>query len=381
MRPQPSDLVVVGGGVVGLSVAYAVAQEGLSVTVLDRAEIGKAASWAGAGILSPGGERTPNNPVAALRSLSAELFAEWSTELRAETGVDNGYRRCGGVDVATSPAEEQALLASAGRWREEGIAFERLPPSEFARVEPALSPDLAVAYFLPDRAQVRNPWHLRALTRALEKRQVILRPGLGALGFVAKGDRIAAVRTDDGPIECEWAVMAAGPWSGGLLEPLEVKAPTPPVRGQIVLLKTAPPALRRIVEHGARYLVPRDDGHVLVGSTEENAGFDARPTAVAVRELIGEAFRLCPSLASAEFVRAWAGLRPGSIDTRPYLGPTAPYPNLVLATGHRRAGLQLSTGTAEVVRRIVLGLPEVLDLAAFRPGREPAASGESAFRS
>lgn len=381
MRPQPADLVVVGGGVVGLSIAYAIVQEGLSVTVLDQGEIGKAASWAGAGILSPAGERKPANPLAALRALSAELFPEWSAELLAETGIDNGHRRSGGVDVAESAADEQALLASVGRWREEGIAYERLGPSEFGRVEPSLSRDLSVAYFLPDRAQVRNPRHLLALSIALGKRGAVLRPGLAARGFSVRGDRIEAVETDDGPIACDWVVMAAGPWSGGLLEPLSINAPTPPVKGQIVLLRTDGPVLRRIVEHGSRYLVPREDGHVLVGSTEEDAGFDVRPTASAARDLIAEAVRLCPALASAELVRAWAGLRPGSIDSRPYLGPTDRLPNLVLATGHRRAGLQLSPGTAEVVRRTILGLPELLDLAAFRPDRKPAQAGESAFRS
>lgn len=383
MKTRTTDLVVVGGGVVGLSVAYAIARErlGLSITVLDQSEIGRAASWAGAGILSPAGERQPANPPAALRYLSADLFPKWSADLRDETGIDNGYRRSGGVDVVANPDDEQALKAASGRWRDEGIAFERLEPADFHRVEPALGGGLSAAYFLPDRAQVRNPRHLQALAVALQRLGVSLQPNDGARGFKVRGDRVRSVEADGGLIACTWVVMAAGPWSGGLLEPLKIPAPTPPVKGQIVLLKSERPVLRRIVEHGARYLVPRDDGHVLIGSTEEDAGFDVRTTATASRDLLDEAIRLCPALATAELVRSWAGLRPGSIDTRPYIGVTGRFANLVVATGHRRAGLQLSPGTAEVVRRIILGLPEILDLSAFHPGREPARGNDSAFRS
>ncbi len=129
--------------------------------------------------------------------------------------------------------------------------------------------------------------------------------------------------------------------------------------------------LRRIVEHGNNYLVPRDDGRILVGATEEDAGFDTRTTSEAVRDLIDEAIALCPVLAGAEVERAWAGLRPGSLDTRPYIGPAPGLGNLIVATGHKRAGLQLSPATAEVVADLVLGRPPRIDLVRLRR-RSPA---------
>jgi glycine oxidase len=349
--------------------------------VLDRDELGRAASWAGAGIIAPESERPPENPVAALRALSARVYPEWSTALLAETGIDNGYRRSGGVDVAATDHEDQALRALAGRWREEGIAFERLAPSDFGRVEPALSPALRSAYFLPDRAQIRNPRHLRALAAAAERRGVRLRPGTAAIGFVSQGGRVTAVATDEGPLPCNWAVVAAGPWSAALLEGLGLRVPTPPIKGQIVLLRGDRPILRRIVEHGKNYLVPRDDGRVLVGATEEDAGFDTRPRPAAVRDLIDEALRLCPALESTEVERAWAGLRPGSVDSRPYLGLAPGYENLVVATGHRRAGLQLSPGTALLVADLILGRAPRIDLAPFRLDRVPSGADDEAFRS
>ncbi len=376
-----SDVVIVGGGVIGLSIAYRLACEGVLSTVLDRGGVGREASWAGAGMIPANTERLKTNPTVELRSWSACLYPEWSRALLTETGIDNGYRRTGGVDVAATESEERDLRSMAGRWKLEGIAYERLDPSDFVRVEPALGPDLRVAYFLPDRAQVRNPRHLRALAMAAAKRGATIRPGLGARGFDGVDGRITAVETTAGPIACGSVVLCAGAWTGELLGGLGVSAPTPPLRGQIVLLKSEKPILRRIVEHGDKYLVPREDGHVLIGSTEEDVGFDTRPTIEGIRALIDEAFRLCPALAAAEVEKVWAGLRPGSSDSRPYLGPVPGYSNVFAATGHKRAGLQLSPATAEVLVDLVLGRPTRIDLTPFRLGREPAAAGEVVFRS
>ena len=242
MMTRNSDVVIVGGGVIGLSIAYALAR-GAPPTVLDRREPGREASWAGAGLIPPIADRdaadatAPANPLAALRSWSARLYPEWSAALHDETGIDNGYRRTGGVDVAWTEREDDALRAAAGRWRAEGIAYERIPTGDFARVEPALNPELRSVYFLPDRAQIRNPRLLRALMQAAVRRGARLEPieaPRGSPSTAAGSRRCARVR---GEIPCGLVVVAAGAWSGGLLEPAGVHAPTPPLKGQIVLLK------------------------------------------------------------------------------------------------------------------------------------------------
>ncbi|WP_165226577.1 glycine oxidase ThiO [Aquisphaera insulae] len=385
------DVVVVGGGVIGLSIAYALSREGIRCLVLDRRELGREASWAGAGLLPPPSEPPDRGagatdsvtglpPLAALRSWSASLYPSWSQRLQDETGIDNGYRRCGGVDVACDEAEERSLRATAGRWRAERIVHERLAAVDCARIEPALGPSVRQAYFLPDRAQVRNPRHLAALAIAASRRGAELRPWQPVLGLDVKDGRVAGVRVGSETIACSWVVMAAGAWSGGLLEGVGVSAPTPPVKGQIVLLRHDRPLLRRIVEHGRCYLVPRDDGRILVGATEEDAGFDTRPTAAGVRALIDEAIRLCPSLGRAEVERTWAGLRPGSIDSKPYIGLAPGLDNLIVATGHKRAGLQLSPATAELVAALILGRTPAMDLGPFRLDRE-VDHAEDTFRS
>ena len=376
-----NDIIIVGGGVIGLSIAYVLAREGVLTTVLDRRDFGREASWAGAGLIPPYTERLTIHPTVELRSWSALLYPEWSAALKEETGIDNGYRRTGGVDVAWTADEENSLRTAAGRWRIEKIVSERIAPGDFGRVEPALNPALRVAYFLPDRAQIRNPRHLRALSMAGAKRGAVFRPGEPVVGFEASASRVTAVRTALGRHPCGGVVVAAGPWSAELLMTLGVQVPTPPLKGQIVLLRNDRPLLRRIVEHGKNYLVPRDDGRILVGATEEDVGFDIRTTSVGVRDLLDEALRLCPSLAGATVEAAWAGLRPGSIDTKPYLGPASGYENLIVATGHKRAGLQLSPASAEVIADLVLGRPPRIDLSPFRIGREPEPLDESAFRS
>lgn len=376
-----SDVLIVGGGVVGLSIAYVLSREGASVRVLDSGPIGRAASWAGAGIIPANTRHLKSNPTVAFRSLSAVLYEQWSMALREETGLDNGYRRCGGLDVAWTLEEERELQSMAGRWRVEQIDCEKLGPKEFLALEPGLNPSIRLAYYLPDRAQIRNPWHLKALETALRQRGVDVRPECPATGFVREGDRVVAVETPSGPIPCGQVVVSAGPWSGRLLEGLGLNLPTPPWKGEIVLLRSDRPLLRRIVEHGKNYLVPRDDGRILIGATEECVGFDLRPTPVNVRDLLAFGLNLCPALADAQIETTWAGLRPGSLDTRPYIGFAPGFSNLVVATGHKRAGLQLAPATAEVVGDLLLAREPRVPINQFRLDREPAIVGDDVFRS
>jgi glycine oxidase len=378
---ETRDVVIVGGGVIGLSIAFALAREGIRPTLVDRRDLGREASWAGAGLIPPVGDNRSRQPLVALRSWSAELYPRWSAALEQETGIDIGYRRTGGVDVAWTDREVQDLQATAGRWRAEGIAYERLAPGDYSRVEPALNPELTAAYYLPDRAQVRNPRLLRALMTAISQRGGRLMPWNGVEGFRVQDRRVTAVRTSVGDLPCGTVVVAAGAWSGPLLETIGVHAPTPPFKGQVVLLRSERPLIRRVVEHGKNYLVPRDDGRVLVGATEEDVGFETKPTAQVTRMLLDLAVRLCPVLSEAEVEATWAGLRPGSCDSKPYIGPAPGFENVIIASGHKRAGLQLAPATAELVADLVLDRAPRLDITAFRLDREPGDVGDDTFRS
>jgi glycine oxidase len=358
------DVLIIGGGVIGLTAAYFLAREQISVEVVDQGDFGKEASWAGAGIIPPGDPNRAKDPFDQLRAHSSVLFPRLSAELREQTRIDNGYRRSGGLvfhDAKETYFERE--------WRSEGVQFEEVQGQALRQLESALSPELTAGYFLPDIAQVRNPRHLQALLSYCQGRGVRLRPGCPVFGFERQGSRITAARTDAGPLRAERYLLTAGAWSGGLLESLGWRPGIRPVRGQIALLHTDTAIFHRILLRGKRYLVPRPDGRVLIGSTEEDAGFDKRTTAEAIQGLLSFGISMVPALAGAHPERTWAGLRPGSPDGLPYIGPAPGIDNLFVAAGHFRAGIQLSPATGLVLKELFLGQPLTVPLDAFRLDR------------
>jgi glycine oxidase len=365
-----SDILIVGGGVIGLSLAYELAAQGARVRLVDRGPLGREASWAGAGILPPAGSQPQGDPLGELCRLSGELYPVWSANLREETGVDNGFRQCGGIYLAVDGSQEAELRQSSAEWRARGIRAEPLDGDRLAAREPALAESrFRAAWWLADEAQVRNPRHLKALALACARRGVELSPGVAVEGFQVAAGRLAQVVTSSGRLAAGQVCIASGPWSKGLLGGLGVEVPLRPVRGQMVLLSSPRHVLRSVINCGKQYLVPRPDGRILVGSTEEDAGFDKRTTARAVRELLDLAVQLAPPLGELSIETCWAGLRPASHDDLPYLGRVPGCENLFLASGHFRQGLQLSPATAVVMSRLMLGADPGVDLGPFRVDR------------
>lgn len=363
MPPAP-DVLIIGGGVIGLTTAYCLAREGVRVAVLDKSDFGQEASWAGAGIIPPGDRRLARTPFDQLRALSSHLLADLSEELRTTTGIDNGYSVTGGLVLIGEEGE-----SNLEEWRPEGIAVEELDGPMLHRFEPALAPELRGAFFLSKMAQVRNPRHLKALLAGCRGHGVELRPNSPAQGFERQGERITAVKIGDESLRAGRFVLTAGAWSDALLEPVGWKPGIHPVRGQIALLNTGEPLLHRILLYGKRYLVPRLDGRILIGSTEEHTGFDKHTTAEAVHDLLALAIRLVPGLAEAPLERCWAGLRPGSPDGLPFLGAVPGLDNLLVAAGHFRAGIQLSPATGLLMKELLLGQKLTLPLEPFRLDR------------
>jgi glycine oxidase len=358
------DVLILGGGVIGLSTAWFLAEAGVRVEIVDKGDFGREASWAGAGILVPANREHARTALDQLRAHSWTLFPTLSQKLREQTGIDNGYVVCGGLEVFTAADEGRSE-----EWSGEGIAFEELKGDELHRRYPDLSPAVRRAYYLPDLAQLRNPRHLKALQAECAARKVSMRPGCPVQRLVRQGSRIESVDTDQGRLTAGRYLLATGAWSDALLGPLGWRPGVRPVRGQIALLNTGTPGVRPLVVHGKRYLVPRGDGHVLVGSTEEDAGFEARTTAAAITELLQLAASLVPNLASAAVERCWAGLRPGSPDGKPFLGAVPGVDNLFVAAGHFRSGIQLSPATALVMKQVLLGESPAIPLQEFRLDR------------
>jgi glycine oxidase len=359
------DVLILGGGVIGLTTAFYLKRNGVHVEVVDKGDFGRESSWAGAGIISAAPRRSrARTPLARLLALSAELFPALSDTLREPTNVDNGYVANGGfVLVEGDPAP------FLHEWQTDDIVFEELTGPKLEQFEPALKPGRCRTYFLPATAQVRNPRHLKALLAWCGLHGVGFRPCCPVYGFERQGQRITAARTAAGPLYAGKYLLATGAWTDGLLEQVGWRPGIRPVRGQIALLNSGAPVITRVVELGRRYLVPRPDGRVLAGSTEEDVGFDKRTTAEAVRGLLDLACTLVPALGRAPVERCWAGLRPGSPDELPFLGPVPGLDNLFVAAGHFRAGIQLSPATGRVMAELLCGQTPTVPLEAFRLDR------------
>jgi glycine oxidase len=282
------------------------------------------------------------------------LWPQWTEQLRSETGIDNGYHRCGGVEVHL-PNAISSLDQRIAEWRNEGVAVKPLSDNEVHREIRVLNPEIHTGYLLPDLGQVRNPRHLKALYQACANAGVDLRAGCPVVDFVNDGDRIAAVKTPSDEYCASQFVVASGAWSRNLLRHCGHEVAIEPVRGQIVLLETSAVLFRRVIEVGPRYLVPRSDGRILIGSTEERAGFEKRTTAAGIAGLLEFAQYVAPALGNARVEQCWAGLRPHAPGGLPQIGRVPGTRNLCVAAGHFRAGLQLSPMTAVLIRQLIHG--------------------------
>ena len=340
-----SDLLVIGGGAVGLCTAWCAARRGLRVTLLERDTLGAHSSWAAGGILpyvSPSHARTPYERTMAE---AARLHPQHAEQLREETGIDVGYTRAGEVLIVRDPAEPGALdfhEAAIARHRDEGATVTDTDPRAYGVEAPG-----ARGHLIAETALLRPPWYLRALAEACRRRGVRLVTGAPVVTLEHEGTRIVGAQTSTGArYLAPTTVLATGAWAAALCPtPLPVR----PVRGQMVLLKRPSATFTALLSVGRGYLVPRADGRVLVGSTMEDVGFEAYPTAEGVEGLLRFARSLVPALAQAEVERAWAGLRPATPNGEPIVGPVEGHPGLWVAAGHTRQGVHLAAHTGEWV--------------------------------
>ena len=368
-REARADVVVIGGGLIGLSVAWRAAIKGLEVAVVDDAP-GRGASHAGAGMLAPVTEvRYGEEALLELGMRSLDLYPSFVSELESASNIDVGYTRCGTLVVAKDNDENVALDELFVFQQKLNLKVERLKARELRALEPALAPTVRGGVLVEGDDQVDN----RALVAALER-------ACGAEGVRFVSERVDQVVVQDGAatgvelsggrtLRTDWVVVAAGCWSGSI-GGLTGLLPVRPVKGQILYLKA--PDGRSLIEHNVRsvdcYLVSRPDGRLVVGATVEDQGFDRAVTAGAVYTLLRDAYELVPGITEAELVEAVAGLRPGSPDNMPLLGRTS-VDNVIAATGHYRSGILLAPVTAELIAALLADGSEPEELGPFSPRR------------
>lgn len=366
-----SDVVVVGAGVIGLGIAWRCAQRGLDVTVADPAP-GAGASSTAAGMLAPVTElHYGEAPLLALNLDSARRYPAFTDELADLTGLSVGYRRTGTVVVGWDAADLAALHDQHAFAQTLGVRTELLSSQDLRRMEPALAAGLPGGLLARDDHQVDSrALHAALLTAAEQAGARIVARKVAELRCVA--DRAVGVGLDGGDVlDASTVVLAAGAWSPGVAGVPDI--PVRPVKGQTVHLRVTGGGLldhvvRGEVKGSAVYLVPRGDGRIVVGASSEEAGFDLRPRAGAVYELLRDAQSLVPVLGEAELVEVSTSVRPATPDNGPLIGPSA-LNGLVLATGHYRNGILLTPVTADGVADLIAGgsLPDAL--APFTPAR------------
>lgn len=370
-------IAIIGGGVIGLSLAWELATRKHRVALIDHGEFGRKASWAGAGVLLPGNAETAIHPLEHLEAQSNEIHARWSEQLSEVTGIDNGYRNSGGLYVATSPGEVATLAGSLGYWAERNIEVERLTDETFASAFPKMkhlldSPGTTkfLSAWMPGEAQICNPWHVRALVAACQYESVDLYPNQSVQSFkTSSPHKLQSLSVGDRNIEVDHCVFACGAWTQQVASALVDCVPMVPVRGQIVLYKLDKKLDLPVVNEGTRYIVPRDDGHVLVGATIEEVGFDESTSEEELERLATDASRLVPDLTKEKIAQSWAGLRPGTHDGFPYMGRLPGFDNAFVSTGHFKTGLQLSSGSAVAMADLIEGREPSVDLTPFDPSR------------
>ena len=376
-RPSSSpDVIVVGGGVIGLSIAWKASERGLSVTVVEESP-GRGASWAAAGMLAPVTEVHPGEEhVLGLGVASLALYPDFVARLEELTGLSTGYRE-GGTLMAAATGDDYAALQDVALVQERlGLEVERLKRKDARALEPALTPGLRAAWFAAGDHHIDNRALVEAVTEACKRSGVELVADTVAEVIVSR-TRAMGVRLASGAVlDAGALVVAAGAWSGALPGiPDEYRPPVRPVKGQLLYLRGA--ADEQLLTHNVRgldvYIVPRRDGRIVVGATVEERGFDMTVTAGAVYELLRDAFELVPGLSELELVECVAGLRPGSPDNAPMIGATG-LDGLFVATGHYRNGILLTPLTAEAMAELLVSgtPPETIEPASplrFREAR------------
>ncbi len=368
MQPQSPDVVVVGAGLVGCTIAYRLARAGAKVTVLERSVPGAEASSVAAGILGPAIEAHQAGPALTLGLRSRERHAELAAELHEALGIDVGFRRCGVMRVALDETEAATTSAQATMLEAEGVRVERLDAEEARRREPSLSPEVRLAVDLPDEAQVEPTILLRAVAIGAERLGVRFRSGSLVRRVRIEADRTVGVELDDGFLAAETVVVAAGSWTS-LVPGLPIASSAVyPVRGQVLHTVTRPPLFRRIVFGAGGYVVTRPDGRVVLGATMEDVGFAKQATLAGIAELIARGVRVAPALASAPLEDHAVSFRPATRDNLPIIGLPGP-DGLVIASGHYRNGILLSAVSGDLVTDLVVHRRRGPELDALDPNR------------
>ena len=363
-----TQVVIVGGGILGCTVAYYLTELGVTTTIVEANGIGSAASGLALGGLDPTGGAGIPGPVAPLAIESLRLHADLHASMKEEIGRDSSFHLLSHLTVALSD-DEVAPLHERVQWqRQQGFPARWLDAGDVLALEPNLAPDVVGALQTDNVGMMDCAQHMATLAAVLHVRGVQFEhASLQRIQWI--GDRVAGVRLSTGSLSCDRLVLALGPWSGMLADMLGVPVPVEPLKGQILRLRIPDADPSNYVSRLGMYVAAKRDGLVWAGTTEERVGFDTTLTDDARDHILRSACRLRPDLADAEIVRHTACLRPLSADLLPILGPVPGCDGVFLATGGGRKGIELSTGMGRSLAQLIVNGDTTIPIDALTPAR------------
>ena len=364
-------VAVIGGGIIGSLTACYLKKRGADVILLERGDMGRESSWAGAGILCPIHPWLYPDAFTHLIDASLAMYPDFQADIEARTGISIEWLKSGLLIPFFEDDKTDHWQAAIDWSHKFGWKVEQLDRAETVAREPAISSEVSRSLFWPEVGQLRNPRLLAAVRVWMEQLGIETIEHAEVTGLLRKGDAVAGVICADGrTVEADQVLLACGSWSGELAAQVGFELPVKPVKGQIVLLKGEPGTMHAIVKHDDAYFVPRADGRILVGASMEFVGFEPGTTDAVIGRLLTSMQRIAPGLADMEVEHQWMGFRPGSPDGMPYLGPVESIPGLWVASGHYRNGVALAPITADVMSRWMTGEKPETDLSTFAVARE-----------
>lgn len=370
MNGNHYDVAIIGGGIIGGSIAFQLAKRNVRVVVLEKDRIASQASSAAAGMLGAQSEFSSENPLISMALKSRKMFPVLGEELKQITGIDIGLIQKGMLKVAVTDEEQETLQQHYEFWRKMGQPVQWLSSHEVAAFEPNVSPALQGAMYIPNDGQVSAPHLSLSFAKASIAYGAEWREFTEVVD-VKKEENSYQLRTNHGTIGANAVVVAAGAWSALFLEKTGLSLPMYPVKGECLFVKTEKPLIQATVfaKNGC-YIVPKKGNRLLIGATSTPHTFDKKVTVQGIASLLERAKQLIPNIGDAEWERAWAGIRPQTGDGVPYIGEHPHYKNMWIATGHYRNGILLSPITGVLMADLIEGKGSgEIDLAPFSPAR------------